>query len=198
MRAAPRARIAAVLVAWVLAACSTAPAVPEDRYYRLEVPAPTAGAAPGGTIGVAPVRAGGIYTERALLYAHEGALEQRRFDFWAEAPDQLVEDALLAYLRAAFGAEHVVGEGARHRPDWTVRTRINRLEQLDGDGSQRMSAVFEFEISDADGRVVAVIDSGGERSLAGSGAADFVHGVSAQCADSFAELAARLRTLGSK
>src|SRR5205085_5617487 len=141
------------LAGTVLGACSAAP-VPPDRYWRLEVAVQPATAPINSVIGVDPVRGGGVYSERALLYLHGGAVEQRRYDFWTQSPDLLIEDALLRHLRAAFGADHVVTAGARSRADITVRTRIARLEQLT-DAGARMALVLEFVIADGTGRTLA-------------------------------------------
>jgi uncharacterized lipoprotein YmbA len=178
----------------MLAACASEP-VPADRYYRIEAPRPAAAAPISAIVGVDPVRAGGIYSERALLYLRNGALEQRRFDFWAESPDNMIEQALLAYLRAAFGAEHVVTGGARVHADLNVRTRIERLEELAEDGPPKIAAQFQFAISDAQGRTLKVLESGGVREIAGTAPSEFVHGLEAQAGVSFAELEAQLRAL---
>lgn len=185
---------ALLLGSLLLGACA-GEEVPADRFYRIEVPVPAQSAPIDAVVGVDPVRAGGIYSERALLYVRNGALEQRRFDFWAQSPDNMIEQALLAWLRAALSPEHVVTGGARVHADFNVRTRVERFEELAEDGSPRAAVQFQFVISDGEGRALDVLDSGGVKDIGGTSPQDFVRGVEAQTKASFAELESRLRAL---
>lgn len=187
----PRTLAAVVLLA--LAGCSVAPAPPE-RYYRVEV-APAAGAAsPGGRIAVESFETYGIYNERALLFrAGSGALEQYHYQFWAEPPGVMLRDALVAYLRGAYGADRVLPAGGRARGDFTLRARLRKLEHLPGSPPQAALAV-EFTVTDRDDQPRLTLAFDETAVAAGPSAEDFVAAMDQLVAKAYARLAERLRT----
>ena len=88
-----------MFVVVLLSACSfSAGNIPADHFYRLPMPTPVSTAIP---LGIEPVRADGIYNERAMLFVESTRpLELHRYDyhFWSQAPAKLAQSYLTACL----------------------------------------------------------------------------------------------------
>lgn len=121
-----------LLLPFVLGSCAGAPPAPADRFYRLPDPQVSAGRAlTTGLIKVARFEADGVYRERAVLFTDDGrglSLEQYRYHFWTDAPPQMLQHQMIAYLRNAGAASTVV-----HKPsaeaELTVSGRVKRFER---------------------------------------------------------------------
>ena len=93
------------LVLLGLVGCVSQTSVPEDHYYRLpEIKPEKTLSQPilNGAIGIAQLRAEGLYLERTLLYIDPTQpLEVRRYHYrhWIKVPTQLLHDSMLAYMR---------------------------------------------------------------------------------------------------
>jgi uncharacterized lipoprotein YmbA len=130
--------LAAAALALALGACA-APPVPEDRWYRLDLgmqPAAARGPALPGMLAVALPVADGIHRERAIVYSTEPGgrvLEQYHYHHWVAPPPDLVQAALVTWLRGAGVAPEVMG-GIAPPPDaWVLSTRLERFERLVGE-----------------------------------------------------------------
>lgn len=128
--------IAAGLAA-VVAACSQPP-VPQDRFYRLEVPPPAA-ALPAprlpGVVEVPRFAADGLLAARPIVFSEAGSPAEvgaYYYHFWQEPPAVMLRDQLVATLRAAGVAGTVVTPELRLEPDFTISAKIKRLEQVRG------------------------------------------------------------------
>ncbi len=124
-----------------LTAC-TAPPVPRDHFYRLDlvprIGAPAAAVAPIGTpldapLGVVSVDgfdAEGQLRERALLFStSDTEIQQQDYHFWADPPARMLQIALVDYLRASGAATAVVTPQMRVAADLEVQARVRRLER---------------------------------------------------------------------
>lgn len=125
-------------LAAILAAC-TAPPVPRDTFYRLEVAEPAqrfAQPVVRGVVEVGRLDSDGVLSERAIAYQEAAGrgVQRYRYDFWSEPPGQLVQDALARFLERANAAQRVVGPELRVPPDYVVRGRVRRFEHLIGTG----------------------------------------------------------------
>ena len=122
--------------------------LPEDRFYRLPDPAPQRAALRfPGTIAVALPSSDGLHAERALLYSrHDRPLETLRhhYYFWAESPPRLVQEHLVAYLRAAGVSDHVVRAEAAADNDLRLEARLLRFERLVGGDQARVLVALEL------------------------------------------------------
>lgn len=146
-----RARVIIPLLALALTAGCVGgrTVVPEDVYYRLPGPGSvTAMAQPlvEERLGVDRIEADGLHQERALLYVDaERPYELRRYHYhyWIDAPGRVVQDHLIAYLRAAGAA----GAVSRHEPDTAVGAvvtgRLLRFERV-LDGGARVAVTLEL------------------------------------------------------
>jgi len=126
------------LVGLALVACAQRE-VPDERFYRLEPPAPAERFASPPLAGLLVVErplAEGVVGERPLLYTEATApgLLQYHYHSWAGAPDRMVQDMLVRCLRAGNAAERVLApEQALGAPRYRLAGQLNRLEQWRGD-----------------------------------------------------------------
>ncbi|MCK4938841.1 MAG: membrane integrity-associated transporter subunit PqiC, partial [Rhodospirillaceae bacterium] len=123
---------------FALTACSTAPTVPQDNFYRI-TPKPTSiqqgTMLKGATIEVARFVADGSVSNRPILYSsasNPNSVSEFNYHFWIESPPTLIKDALVSYMRAAGVAERVVTPEMRVSSDYSVLGRIKRLEIYTG------------------------------------------------------------------
>lgn len=119
----------------MLSAC-TQPALPEDHFYRL-------GAAPGegesgaltGVIEVSRFIAGGLAGRRPIVYRGGGDARELRsyhYHFWSEPPPIMLQNTLVAYLRATMRGAQLVTPDMRVEPDYIISGKIRRFEQVRG------------------------------------------------------------------
>jgi len=113
-----------------LTACA-APEVPKDVYYRLDVGAATAGTQRlNGVVEIERFRADGLISARALSYSEtQGHLSTYHYHYWVEPPVDLLQAALIDYLRTAEIASHVVRPQLRMSEDFLITGHIKRLER---------------------------------------------------------------------
>jgi ABC-type uncharacterized transport system auxiliary subunit len=177
-----------------LAACSSAPSQPQ-RFFRLTAaPAETRAEFPA-TINIGAVEAYGVAAERPLLYrasADSRALEQYHYSLWSEPPPIMLRDALVGHLRAAFGADRVLAVDTRLRPEYRVRTRLKRLEQILARNAPRAALGLEFTVTGAQDEVLFVLDFSEEATAAGNSVEDHVAALEGLMARACHELERRL------
>lgn len=135
----------------VVAACSQPP-VPQDRFYRLQVPPPAA-ALPAprlpGVLEVPRFAADGLLAARPIVFSEADApaeVNAYYYHFWVEPPGVMLRDLLVAHLRAAGVAKMVVTPELRLEPDFTLTARIKRLEQVRG-ASPRAVIVLDVAVN---------------------------------------------------
>lgn len=181
-------------MALALAACSSAPAQPQ-RYFRLTaVPVEVRLEFPA-TIIVGAVEAYGVASERPLLYrssADSRALEQYHYSLWSEPPAIMLRDVLVGHLRAAFGADRVLAVDTRLRPEYRVRTRLKRLEQIPAKNAPRAALGLEFTVTGAQDEILFVLDFSEEVTAAGNSVEDHVAALEGLMARACRELEHRL------
>ena len=124
------------LVSLLLVACASSPPVPDDHYYRLTTVHPEqSNASPKfkGVLKVDPVKAYGIYRERALLYSraeHPEELQQHRYHYWIDTPSRLIRDQLVDFLRASQIAESVAGSQLPVQGDLKLKLSLKQFERV--------------------------------------------------------------------
>lgn len=164
-------RKAALIVALALAGgCAKAPPVPADRFYRLADPQ----AAAGEPLSAEPVlvrqfRGDGLLSDRALAYSDTEAgtaLEQHHYHFWADAPPRLLQQQLIAYLRAA-AASPIVTDDLEVDAALVVSGRLRRFER-DLAGDQGVRVALELRLDDAAGQPLLVRDYAADQAAAGA------------------------------
>jgi ABC-type uncharacterized transport system auxiliary subunit len=182
--------------ALLVGACATT-VPPVDRYYRIDTAsAGAATAAPAQSILLEPFEAHGIYAERALLVRDAGtggaSLRQYGHQFWIEPPALMLDGVLAATLRGAFGETHVHARASRERPDFQVRPRLRRLEQVTGVDGAKAAYAVEFAVSDRDGRPRFVLSFDETEPAATTGPDTYVTALDALVARANARLVERL------
>lgn len=150
-------RLLACCTVTTLTACTLAGApVPENHYYRLPAPHPAAvldRRLIHGTLGVSPLRAVGLYQDRAILYVDSRSpLELHRYyyRFWMAPPGELIQMNLIDYLRTAGVARKVT----RHEPGTPVNGLISgtieRFERRTGNRHDQVAVTLELKYGGAD------------------------------------------------
>lgn len=119
----------------LLSACQSAPPVAQDKYFRLSVSGGPTLTQPvlHDAMYVAPLRADGLYAERAMLYAsleRPRELQQYHYQFWSEPPALLLQEHLRASLQANHLATQVTDAASANRVGYWLNGKILRLEKL--------------------------------------------------------------------
>ena len=152
----PKLRSLAVIlvVASGLGGCGQAN-VPEERFYRLEVPVhSTAGVVRlPGVLVVQRFTADGLTAQRPLVYGtldapHE--LRQYNYHFWADTPTRMLQELTVDVLRGAGLANQVLTPELRALADYELTGKIKRLEHLRGEASM-VTVRLELALSRIDG-----------------------------------------------
>lgn len=148
-----RRPVVAAALALALSACASSPP-PPDSYYRLTVPAPERRAKPllEGVLEVDRLSAVDALRSRplAVVNATSGVLRHADYDLWVEGPPELLQDALVGYLRAAGLADRVVTPELRDEPRWLLSGRIQRFERVVGAGGA-VAVTVELFLRDNEG-----------------------------------------------
>ena len=125
---------AALLFALLLAACQSAPPVPENKYYRLQNLVATPATSPllKAEVTVLPLKAEGLYSERAMVFAGDGGrqLQQYHYHHWLYPPAQLVQEFLAVQLRQAGLSNTVQASERLDETQYIVSGRVIHFERI--------------------------------------------------------------------
>ncbi len=184
-------RVTILGLASLLAACAAKPVDPE-RFFRPSLTPPAARGKTALRIVVEPFQVQGIYADRALVSRDAaGAYRQSVGRSWVGPPSLLLGEALVDYLRAAYGADTVFPPQSRITGDVVIRPQLKRFERVQAaDGDQALLAV-EFLVSGRDGALLGNLVFS-ESASAGSGPSDYVAAQSALLGQASAQLLVRL------
>lgn len=146
-----RALLATLACLVTLSGCQSLPAAPEHKYYRLLVaPAPPAQQAVRlpGELAVRPLRAEGLYSERAIIFSDEQQrqLQQYHYHHWLYAPGQLVQEHLAASLNQAGIATAVRVQARGGDMAYTLSGRIVHFEKVISKGQAKASVALELRL----------------------------------------------------
>jgi cholesterol transport system auxiliary component len=168
--------------------------IPATHYYALELPAaprPAPADALRHTIAIVPVRASEMLTQDRIVYRptreEVGYYEYHR---WAEDPRTSVQNALLARLRQTGAFATVAPYDGRTKADYLLRTRIDRLEEVDFEQGVKVYATISAEL--VDGQTARVVWTGvgtGEGSVTQSDVGQVVSRMSEAVQQSLDEIA---------
>lgn len=190
-----------LMAALLVAGCASAPEVPPDNFYRLQIQAPEQTAETPDLDGIVEVQrfaADGLTAGRPIVYSdsakgHE--LHEYHYHFWTQPPTVMLRDGLVTYLRAANTAAQVVTPEMRVTPDYVITGRILRLERVVGDAP---GAVVEVELAlrKVDGDELMLLQTYRRRAENGTGSVgDTVAVINRALADIFGRFAADVRGL---
>lgn len=132
----------------MLAACSVGTPVPEDRFYEISPDISTVSAEPSlkGGLSIAHIDADPLRNGRAILYrdtARPLELSRYHYEFWADQPPRMIQQALLEALRHSGVADRVESEGRRPHFHYELAVKVRRFESLVDSG--RTLADVELE-----------------------------------------------------
>ncbi len=137
-RACTAARLAGAVLVVTLAGCAAPPA-PRETFFRLEAPAPAQHFATPplpGVLEVDRVETEGVLSERALAFENgPDSLQRYTYEFWSDPPGARMQDVLAHTLRQVGAAATVVTPDLRVPPDWILRAKLTRFEQIPAAGN---------------------------------------------------------------
>lgn len=189
---------AMLVLAAGLAACAQ-PETPEDRYYRLDVSGPAKALDKpvlAGTVQVDRFSVDGLIGQSQIVYVANGKgheLQTYHYHYWTEPPAILLQDQLIAYLRAAHVADHVVTPEMRVDVDYVLTGKVKRLEQVTGGAPK---AVVELEMGlrrAADGKLMYLATERAEAAAASETVGDGVAAANTALATIYARVVAGLQ-----
>ena len=138
---------------WV--ACAGAPP-PRDRFHRLSVPPPAAGELElSGTVEVERLRASPLLRQRPVVFrraSEPDVLDQHDHHFWDDGPPVLLQQALVAGLRASGIADAVAGSELRAPADWRVGGHVLRFERVLAGSDTTVDVAIELTLRRPRGR----------------------------------------------
>lgn len=187
------------LLAAGLAACAQ-PETPEDRYYRLDVAQPSRALEKpvvAGTLQVDRFAVDGLVGQSQIVYVADGKgheLQTYHYHYWTEPPAILLQDQLIAYLRAAHVADHVVTPEMRVQVDYVLTGKVKRMEQVAG---AKPKAVVELEMGlrrVSDGKLMYLATERAEAPAASETVSDGVAAANAALAEIYARVVAGLQS----
>lgn len=137
--------------------------VPEEHYYRLELPAPKPAATPlKGVVVVDALEAAAIYSRRAIVYSEDPqhlTLQEYHYHFWTDPPPRLLQRTLVSYLRGAHPAATVADEAGRALWDYRVSGRVLRFERLRAGLGWQTAVEVELRVDAAGARRPLLVKS---------------------------------------
>ena len=130
MKKTPVAFLSMAILALGLVACAQ-PELPQDDYYRLNVNnAVRAVVKLDGVLEVERFRADGLTSGRPIVYSEKkGHLSEYHYHFWVEPPVDLLQNAMVTFLRTANLADHIVTPNLRIKEDYLLTGKIIQLER---------------------------------------------------------------------
>ncbi len=123
---------------FMLAGCSSAPPIPTNSFYRLDIGAPEERLKSPALNGILSVQVGAsipLYRDRALLHSEAGSeatLQRYHYHYWVDTPPHLLQIELADYLRDAGIATVVVMPEDGVDEAYRLRLDIDRFEHLRG------------------------------------------------------------------
>lgn len=153
--------------------------IPATHYYALDLPAaprPAPADALRHSVAVLPVGATEMLEQDRIVYRptreEVGYYEYHR---WAEDPRTSIQNALIARLRQTGAFATVAPFDGRTRADFQLRTRIDRLEEVDFEQGVKVYVSISAELVDGQTARVAWTGVGtGERTVTQSDVGEVV------------------------
>lgn len=157
-----------------LSGCASGPA-PQDHFYRLDVPAPSASASGtvlDGELLVERPTTDALTRGRPLLHrGSESSVEVTpyKYHLWVDSPDRLLQRETIDYLRAARVATGVTSRQVDMDPRWVLNAHISRMEHMKS-GGDRVIVEIEMRVSPVSGRRARIDKTyRAEQAVSGSG-----------------------------
>lgn len=143
-----------LFLATLFSACSSAPPVPVDHFYRLTLDTQEISSQELSEDGiyVEYFIAEGLYNERALLYTGKSGideLQQYHYHFWITSPPRLLHDNLVRFLRetnttSVIMTEPVLDKGIR------IAGKLNAFERWNTGDQSLVNIALELKAQKID------------------------------------------------
>lgn len=145
----------------LLAGCGSAPPIPSNSFYRLDIAAPATSLEAPLLNGILSVHVGAaipLYRDRALLHSEpgaEGTLQRYHYHYWIDTPPHLLQVGLADYLRSLRVAPMVVMPEDGVDEQYRLRLDIDRFEHQRGSGGGLVSVGVRVLLTErASGRLL--------------------------------------------
>lgn len=141
-------------LAAVLTACSSVE-LPRERFWRLDVPAPTGGELPhGGVLRVSDLQlANALQGDCLLLTTGNAEMTPLDRERWIAPLDRLVTDAVVLGLSRTRMFALVKGAGDPGREDWSLHGRVADFGIHQDEGGRHGHVTFQFWVDQRDALV---------------------------------------------
>jgi cholesterol transport system auxiliary component len=156
-------RTAAITMLLALAACATAPGIPDTIYYRLPPRDPVrALAAPllSQPIVVDTLLADGLHSDQAIIYSTDpdaARLKAYHYQLWVDPPVRLLQRRLIATLRDA-GVSRIVTDRLPNQIDaLRVEGRLERFERVQTASGWKVAVAMSLRADLRDGKPPLVL-----------------------------------------
>ena len=96
-----------------------------------------------------PLRGDGVLNGRAVLFSHGPrgrVIEQHAYHHWLSIPGRMIQDYLVAALRASGMSGDVRAGGPAEPADYRLSGRLLRLEQVHDRGGSGVAAALQLEL----------------------------------------------------
>ena len=134
--------------------CGTAQPVPEDQYFRVDVPAPAvtarAPALQGGLL-VDRLQTDTLRSGRAIVFRQSEKpllLQRYHYRFWSEPPAKMVQHQLTRYLQQAGVANSVFSPEYALSHRYRLTGRLIELDRVLADNAATSSVTLEFVLTE--------------------------------------------------
>lgn len=130
------------------------------KYYGLNTPAAPPASGPQGSVRllVGHISSSHLYLEDRLVYmSNDVEMGTYEYERWAEPPVDMLQDMLVANLRATGQYRAVSRVGSASHGDYVVRGRLDALDEVD---KPSLAARFAFRVELFDPKSGAVVWSG--------------------------------------
>ncbi len=143
--------ITLLFIVYSLAGCSIGTQIPADHFYRLPVPQLSAVDSPVmDRLVFKPVKVSGLLHDRAMLFVEQSRpleLQRHHYHFWAEAPAELIHNALFQALDKSGLAQHISRESSLQAADMTIDMQLLTMERFLTDKQDSVRLAFSVTFS---------------------------------------------------
>lgn len=146
-------KITTTLLVIVAGGCSTVPPVPEDHYYRLNIPAPEGHRQ-------TPILHGGLLVDRlqidalrngrAIVYREAGKplqLQRHHYHFWSESPAKMIQHQLASYLDTLRTADYVFNTDHALPHRYRLTGRVVEFDRIAGRQQTKSAIKLQFVLT---------------------------------------------------
>ncbi len=142
---------------WILliamSGCGTVPSVPEDHYYRIDIPAPE-------NSSQTPILKGGLLVDRlqtdtlrngrAIVFRDDEKplqLQRHHYHFWSESPAKMIQHQLASYLGQTRAADYVFNTDHALPHRYRLTGRVVEFDRVAGKEQTASEIEIQFVLT---------------------------------------------------